>query len=59
MLSAHRALGAHLHEFLFEFFVNLRILVLVLHLGAAFFHVFIYAVEFSQAFELSAGCAQR
>jgi hypothetical protein len=59
MLTAHRAARTHLHEFLFEFLVDLRILVLVLHLRAAFFNVFIYAVEFSHSFELSAAGAQR
>ena len=59
MLSAHRAPGAHLHEFLFELFVDLRILVLVLHLRAAFFDVFIDAVEFRQALEFFAAGAQR
>ena len=59
MLSAHGAARAYFHEFLFEFFVDLRILIFVLHLRAAFFNVFIYAVEFCQTFEFFAAGAQR
>ena len=59
MLTSHGAARADFLEFLFEFFVDLRILVLVLHLRSAFFNVFIHAVEFCQASEIIDAGAQR
>src|SRR5687767_14390541 len=59
MQTAHGTARADFDKPLFKLSMNARILVLVLHLRAALLHIFIHAIEFSEAFEFSAAGPQR